>query len=69
MYVCVLVYATLWGPNVPTKIVKPDIFYIVGTGREKIRKKIMFISKCNNANRFSVRGRFRIRVVLEHIIW
>ncbi len=24
----------------------------------------MFIRKCNNANRFSVRGRFRIRVGL-----
>ncbi len=24
--VCVLVYATLWGTNVPTMIVKPDIF-------------------------------------------
>ncbi len=41
MYVCVcvcvcvcvntLVYATLRGPNVPTSIVKPDIFDIVGT--------------------------------------
>ncbi len=27
--VCVL-YATLWGPNVPTRIVKPEIFDIVG---------------------------------------
>ncbi len=23
---CVLVYATLWGTNIPTRIVKPDIF-------------------------------------------
>ncbi len=30
--VCVLLYATLWGPNVPTRIVKPEIFDIVGTG-------------------------------------
>ncbi len=28
--VCVLVYATLWGPNVPTGIVKPEMFDIVG---------------------------------------
>ncbi len=26
-----LVYATLWGPNVPKRIVKPGIFDIVGT--------------------------------------
>ncbi len=29
--VCVLVYATLRGPNVPTRIVKPEFFDIVGT--------------------------------------
>ncbi len=29
--VCVLVYATLWGLNVHTRIVEPDIFDIVGT--------------------------------------
>ncbi len=30
--VCVSVYATLRGTNASTRIVKPDIFYIVGTG-------------------------------------
>ncbi len=30
--VCVLVYATLWEPNVPTRIIKPEMFDIVGTG-------------------------------------
>ncbi len=33
--VCVLVYATLWEPNVPTSIVKPDILDIVGPHEEK----------------------------------
>ncbi len=41
--VCVLVYATLRGPNVPTRMVNPDIFDIVGTGlwsqREKAKDK------------------------------
>ncbi len=40
MCVCVLVYATLLGPNVPTRIVKPEIFDIVGTGLRK-KKKIV----------------------------
>ncbi len=30
--VCVLVYATLWGPNVPTRIVKPEILGILTVG-------------------------------------
>ncbi len=36
--VCVraLVYATFWGSNVPTRIVKLDIFDIVGTVGKKI---------------------------------
>ncbi len=35
MCVCVLVYATLLGPNVPTRIVKPEIFDIGGPACEK----------------------------------
>ncbi len=35
--VCVLVYATLWGPNVPTRIEKPENLDIVGTGLQSPR--------------------------------
>ncbi len=45
--VVVLVYATLSGPNVPTRMVKPVIFDIVGTGlwsqREK-KQKIQIVN-------------------------
>ncbi len=36
--VCVL-YATLWGPNVPTRIVKPEMFDIVRNGLRSPRGK------------------------------
>ncbi len=69
--VCVCVFLfMLHCTNVPTRIVKPEIFDIVGTGLQspwgKEYKKIIndVIWKCNNANRFSVRGRFRVRVGL-----
>ncbi len=71
--VCVLVYATLWGPNVTKRIVKPDIFDTkspVGTSLRSPRGKIYIYIfkivnyvylKCNNTNRFSVTRRFRVR--------
>ncbi len=60
--VCVLVYATLCGPNITTRIVKPEIFDNVGPheGNKWLNIVMMFIWKCKNANRFSVRGRFRV---------
>ncbi len=33
----VLVYASFWGPNVPTRIVKPDIFDILETSLLRVR--------------------------------
>ncbi len=39
-FIYVLVYATLWGTNVPTRIVKPDIFDIAAVlTKEKKKKK------------------------------
>ncbi len=44
--VCVLVYVKLRGPNVPTRIVKPEIFDIVGTG---LREKKLNIKNIKNS--------------------
>ncbi len=41
--VCVLVYTTLWGPNVPTRIVKPDIFNIWSPRGENSNSKIVIV--------------------------
>ncbi len=42
---CVLVYATLCGPNVPTRIVKPDNFDIV-----TVLRKIKLLKIVNDVN-------------------
>ncbi len=46
MCACVFVYATLWGPNVSTRIVKPEMFDIMESSMrsprgEKKDKKIV----------------------------
>ncbi len=62
MCVCVCVLnAKLRGAIFPTRIVKSDIFDIVGyqLGKSIIKNSKLCLSECKNANRFSVRGRFR----------
>ncbi len=53
---CVLVYATLWGPNVPTRIVKPDIFYIY---IYIVNPTLSLYESVTMHTGFPVRGRFR----------
>jgi len=41
--VCVQVYITLLGPNVPTRIVKTEITYIVGASRNGLISILNYI--------------------------
>ncbi len=66
--VCVLVYATLTGPNVPTRMAKPDIFDIVGTGlwSQREKKKIQNSKLCLSE---SVTIELGLGQGIESIIW